>query len=395
MRQPLTNRYPLSIYVHVPFCTTKCTYCAFNTYTNLDHLIPAYVDALCAEIAYVGERTPQPNAGTVFFGGGTPSLLTAAQYDRIFDTLHQMFRVDEEAEITLEANPNDLTPAYASALRAVGFNRISIGMQSANARELQLFRRRHGVDEVMQAVSAAREGGFDNINLDLIYGIPDQTRDDWIATLRQALALRPMHISLYALGIEEDTPMATWVDRGLVPMPDDDLAADMYADADALLEQDGFVQYEISNWARDGQTSRHNLQYWRSLPYLGLGPGGHGFVDGVRYATMLSPQRYIAALTTRLDAPRPAFPLTPAVGEWSALTLDDEISEMLIMGLRLVQEGIAFDDFRARFGVDLMQRHGAVFTHYAQHGLIDLNETHVRLTKRGRLLSNMVFRELV
>ncbi len=394
-RHALSQSHALSLYLHIPFCTTKCTYCAFNTYTNLEHLIPAFVEALCREIAWIGARTPQQRAGTIFFGGGTPSLLGEGDFARIFETLHTFFVLSDDAEITLEANPNDLSRSYAQGLRRVGFNRISIGMQSANARDLRLFRRRHGVDEVASAVSAARGAGFDNISLDLIYGIPEQGRDEWQNTLRQALALNPEHISLYALGIEEDTPMAAWLERGLMPAPDDDLAADMYGDADLLLAEAGLEQYEISNWAKPGRESRHNSQYWLSLPYLGLGPGGHGFVDGLRYATLLSPQRYIRAMQDGQSDDERHFPLSPAVETWEALSLENEISEMLLMGLRLVREGVSLTGFHDRFGVDLLELHGAVFERFAEYGIVEVSPTHVRLTKEGRLLSNALFRELV
>lgn len=386
---------PLSIYLHVPFCTTKCTYCAFNTYTNLEHLIPSFVEALCREIELVAKTAPDKEVTTIFFGGGTPSLLSVVQFESILNTLRRCFKVLPDAEITLEANPNDLSREYAVGLREVGFNRISIGMQSANPRELQLFRRRHDVDGVAQAVSAAKAGGFININLDLIYGIPEQTLEDWTNTLHQALALRPTHISLYALGIEENTPMETWVERGMVPVPDDDLAADMYQAAEEALAQQGFEQYEISNWSLPGYTCRHNLQYWRSLPYLGLGPGGHGFAGGIRYSTELSPHRYIRTLLEAAPTDDRQYPLTPAVVEWTRLDRASEISETLLMGLRLIHEGIELKVFRERFDVDLLEMHGETFAKFAGFGLVEVSDRHVRLTPRGRLLSNVVFRELV
>lgn len=396
-RLRLSERNPLSIYLHVPFCTTKCTYCAFNTYTHIEHLIPPFVNALANEIRYVGRSATQRQVASVFFGGGTPSLLGAQHYEQLFAAMRAEFTFTEDVEITLEANPNDMSRAYADGLHSVGFNRISIGMQSANARELHLFRRRHGVDEVAAAVSAARAGGFENINLDLIYGIPDQTMADWRNTVEQALALAPDHISMYGLGIEENTPMDVWVKRGLVALPDDDLAADMYDDAGEKLGAAGYTQYEISNWARAGRMSRHNRQYWLSLPYLGLGPGGHGFMDGVRYATLLSPQRYIRALDdAALDiAGEHPFPWTPAVETWARLSRDEEISEMLIMGLRLLNEGIDLEAFASRFGVNLMTLHGSTMQRFADQGLVSISETHVRLTAQGALLSNVVFRELV
>jgi len=251
---------PVSLYLHIPFCGTKCTYCAFNTYTNLEALIPAFVDALCRELTIVGNSQPGIEFGTIFFGGGTPSLLTAAQYAQIFETIRAHFSILPNAEITLEANPSDMSEVYAAQLRGVGFNRISIGMQSALASELALFNRRHDNDAVARAVHAARAGGFHSLNLDLIYGIPHQTMEGWGETLNAALALKPEHLSIYGLGIEDGTPMKTWVERGTLPTPDDDLAADMYEWATERLEAAGHRQYEISNWALPGYECRHNLQ---------------------------------------------------------------------------------------------------------------------------------------
>lgn len=393
-REELTLVYPLSVYVHIPFCATKCSYCAFNTYTNLDHLVPAFVDALAKEIAFVSVRSPQRRVGTIFLGGGTPSLLSVEQHEAILSALRTAFELAPDCEITLEANPNDISSGYAEALREMGYNRISLGMQSATPRDLALFRRRHDVDDVTRAVSAARMGGFDNINLDLIYGIPHQTRDEWVNTVQQALALGPAHISLYALSVEEHTPMKTWVERGVLPVPEDDLAADMYEDAEALMTASGMHQYEISNWAQAGRACRHNLQYWRSLPYLGLGPGAHGFADMVRYSTTLSPQRYIQSLN-EMPAEEVLFPLSPAVAEWTTLSADDEISETLIMGLRLTEEGIGLRSFEARFGISLLERFGEILRRFSDQGLVSMTESHVCLSSRGRLLSNLIFRELV
>ena len=382
-----------SVYIHVPFCTTKCTYCAFNTYTNLEALIQPFTDAVVNELATVALSQPGTPVHTVFFGGGTPSLLSPEQFDQILAAIRQAYILQPNAEISLEANPNDITPAYLTALRAVGLNRLSIGMQSAVESELRLFARRHDNDAVVHAVTAARQAGFDNLNLDLIYGIPHQTLDNWRLSLTQAVALRPEHLSLYALGLEEGTPMHTWVDRGRLPAPDDDLAADMYELATEILGSAGYVQYEISNWAKPGYECRHNLQYWVNEPYIGVGPGAHGFAGGVRYSTLHSPQRYFKALQ---GAPAPAdFPRTPATDQAVVLEQDAEIAETLIMTLRLTRRGVSRANFADRFGVDLLDLHGAILDRFARLGLLEIDEQHVRITERGRLLSNLIFRELV
>jgi len=384
----------LSIYLHIPFCATKCTYCAFNTYTNLETLIEPFVGALIREIQIVGRSKLDQPVGTIFFGGGTPSLLTPQQFAQILAALHDNFRVAPDAEITLEANPNDLNRDYLTALRHVGLNRISIGMQSANENELILFKRRHDNDAVVQAVSAARAGGFDNLNLDLIYGFPHQTLESWETSLNQMLALQPDHVSLYALGLEDGTPLKAWVERGRLPEPDEDLAADMYELASELLPKHGFAQYEISNWARSGHECRHNLQYWHNDAYVGVGPGAHGFAGGVRYSTVLSPQRYIKALS-ELEDKVYEFPYTPATVEANVVERAGEITDTLIMGMRLTQEGIPRAAFAERFGIDFLDLYREVIEKYTAYGLLRVDQQSVRLTDAGRLLSNVVLREFV
>ncbi len=384
---------PLAIYLHIPFCRTKCTYCAFNTYTNMDSLIEPFVDALIHEIRIGGESKPGQAVGTIFFGGGTPSLLTPEQIERILAAISTYFDVMLDAEVSLEANPNDITQEYLSELRQKGINRLSLGMQSANSSELKLFARRHDNDQTARAVSAARAAGFDSLNLDLIYGVPHQTLSGWDWSLQQMLALQPDHVSLYALGLEDGTPMQEWVAKGRLPTPDEDLAADMYELATEKLAGAAYEQYEISNWSKPGHTCRHNLQYWRNLPYAGYGPGAHGYADGVRYSTVLSPQRYIKALENVSDPS--VFPHTPATHEAVVVDRSAEISETLIMGLRLTQEGINRKTFVQRFGIDLVELHQEVIEKYVNYGLLHVDTEVVRITQQGRLLSNMIFRELV
>ncbi|GAB4510682.1 MAG: radical SAM family heme chaperone HemW [Anaerolineae bacterium] len=384
----------LAIYLHIPFCTTKCTYCAFNTYTHIEHLIPAFVEALAAEIRFVAQQNPYQQVHTVYFGGGTPSLLTPSQFDLLLNTLHTHFAINANAEISIESNPNDLDAAYLGQLRTLGINRLSIGMQTANINELDLFARRHDHAAVVKAVDAARTAKFDNLNLDVIYGFPYQTLESWQYTLNEVALLKPEHISMYALGLEEGTSLLHWVESGRIPTPDDDTAADMYDAATDIMAQHGYHQYEISNWAQPGYECQHNLQYWRNFPYVGLGPGAHGYAGGVRYHTLLSPQRYIKAMRERSGEALP-FPQTPATHEAHLVEWGDEMAETLIMNLRLLQEGVSRSAFEARFGVDLVQHHAKALKRFVDHGLVEIQPDVVRITHEGRLLSNMLFRELV
>lgn len=383
----------LSLYLHIPFCTTKCTYCAFNTYVKMEHLIDSFVDSLCREIIITGIGNPYPQVGSIFFGGGTPSLLTPRQFEILLSQVNASFAVADDAEVTIESNPNDLSLPYLQELRGLGINRLSLGMQSSNEDELRLYARRHNHPALLSAMDSARRAGFDNINLDLIYGSPIQTLAMWQESLTSALALQPEHISMYALGLEPDTPLNDWVNSGRLPTPDDDVVADMYDMATDMMADAGYAQYEISNWSKPGFMCRHNLQYWRNWPYVGLGPGAHGYAAGVRYATLLSPQQYINAMRdsdTVYD-----FPHTPAVVDAVNVDRDNEIAETLMMGLRLTHEGINRAAFIARFGVDLMDIHGPVIERFKGHDLLYVDSDVVRITQRGRLLSNVIFRELV
>ena len=239
-----------SIYIHIPFCKHRCAYCDFNTYAGQEDSIPAYVKALINEIEFVGHRAKQMTIHTVFFGGGTPSLLSALQFDSILKALHSAFTLTADAEISIEANPGTISPEKLTAIREAGINRISFGVQSANTEELRMLERIHDFFTVIEAVSTARKAGFDNLNLDLIYGLPEQTIASWQTTLQRIVDLHPEHISAYALTLEHGTPFGRWSSKGLLPLPDPDLAAEMYEYAEDFLESNGYVHYEISNWAK-------------------------------------------------------------------------------------------------------------------------------------------------
>lgn len=383
-----------SLYLHIPFCRTICTYCAFNTYAGMDDQITPFVGALAKEIRWLAAHGPHTRVGTIYFGGGTPSLLTPEHYRELFTTLNDSFTIEPDAEISLEANPNDLNLPYLTALREVGFNRISIGMQSAQPTELELFHRRHDVPMVAAAVEASRTAGFDNLNLDLIFGIPNQTMANWQETLEYAIGLGPQHFSLYGLELKGGTALTKDVKAGLLPTPDDDLAADMYEYASTRLPEAGLQQYEISNWCVPGYEAKHNLQYWHNLPYAGLGPGAHGYIGGARTIVMRSPERYIQAMNTA-PAKAEVFPRTPATSKVVPVDRETEMSETVMMGMRLTQEGIQRDVFQERFGVDFVTLHQPVIDKFVRRGLLDVDSERVRFTEQGRFVSNAILRELV
>ncbi len=399
-----------SIYLHIPFCKHRCAYCDFNTYAGQESLIPAYVEALIQEIESIGSHPNLPtfNVPTVFFGGGTPSLLSGTQFASVMSALSSAFNISADAEVTIEANPGTISPEKLESIHKAGINRISFGVQSSNTEELRMLEREHDFFTVIEAVSTARQAGFDNLNLDLIYALPEQTLESWQTTVKRVLELQPEHISAYALTLEHGTPFGKWADKGILPLPDPDLAADMYEWTMDYLQQSGYTQYEISNWAKQSSeggrrkadfTCKHNLQYWRSLPYLGLGAGAHGYAGGYRYSNALRIKTYIDRLTADSQPLTAAFPLTPATVNQHKQTLKDDISDYMINNLRLVQAGVADSDFRLRFGSGLMDVFPKEIEELIRDGLLEKKTSDgsevFRLTRRGRLLGNQVFLRFV
>lgn len=361
-------------------------------------MIPAYTEALIREIVLLseaaGKRLP---AYTIFFGGGTPSLLPLANVQRILAALGENFELAPDAEITLEANPGTLSLDYLRGLRAAGVNRLSLGVQSADPHELLVLERQHDFSDVIQSVKWARQAGFDNLNLDWIFGLPGQSLASWARNITLATQLEPEHLSLYALSIEHGTPFKEMDSRGLLALPDADLAADMYELAAEELETAGYMQYEISNWAKlgaDGQprACRHNLQYWRTLPYAGLGAGAHGFLGGVRTANVLAPAAYVKRLS---EGSAMEFPRTPATASAERIEHSRAMGETMMMGLRLVEEGVSQADFADRFGSTLDAVYGKQIDQLQRRGLLEAAADGLRLTRAGRLLGNQVFMEFV
>lgn len=400
---------PTSLYLHIPFCRHRCGYCDFNTYAGLDNLIPAYTDALIAEAEWLARSAAQ-QAGqplpvhTIFLGGGTPSLMPIDGMQRLLDALRGAYAIAPDAEISLEANPGTLSPEYLAGLRTAGFNRLSLGVQSASPHELLVLEREHDFTDVINSVKWARQAGFDNINLDWIFGLPGQSLASWQRNLELAVGLAPEHLSLYALSIEHGTPFKELDTRGLLALADGDLAAEMYEMADVKLAEGGFVQYEISNWAKpgaDGQplACRHNLQYWRNLPYAGLGAGGHGFIAGHRTANVLAPAAYIKRMREAIAAGDaaglPSYPRTPATASAERVDTQREMGETMMMGLRLVREGVSQAGFAQRFGSTLEQVYGSSIVTLQRRGLLESVADTLRLTQQGRLLGNQVFMEFV
>lgn len=378
---------PLSLYLHIPFCRTRCNYCAFTTYAGLEPLIAPYIQALADEIRTVGGARRMP-VRTLYFGGGTPSLLAPEQLGQVLDALHRVFAIAPDAEISLEANPGTVTRDSLWALRAAGINRLSLGVQSTKARELALLGRRHTSSEAREALAWARGAGFDSISLDLIYGLPGQMLDDCQATIETALGWEPDHISLYALSVEEGTPLHHRIAQGEIPAPDPDAAADMYEWAGERLERAGLAQYEISNWAVPGHECRHNLTYWRNGDFLGFGAGAHGAAEGCRCWNVPGVEEYI---TRMARGKRHDFPLSPALEACERIDRPTAMAETVILGLRLVREGMKGSAFEGRFGCSLDEVYGPIIEELTALGLIERTAGGIRLTRRAYLVSNQVF----
>jgi oxygen-independent coproporphyrinogen-3 oxidase len=364
----------LSFYVHVPFCASRCGYCDFNTYTELGHLQGSWADSAVAEVRLARQVLGAAPVRTVFVGGGTPTLLPSADLVRVLRSIDEHFGLAPGAEVTTEANPDSVTPASLAELRAGGFTRVSFGMQSAAAHVLAVLDRTHTPGRPQQAVREAFDAGFEQVSLDLIYGTPGESDDDWRRSLDTVRAAGPTHVSAYALIVEEGTALGRNVARGVLPAPDDDVLADRYLAADEALGDLGW--YELSNW---GEPCRHNVAYWRGDDWWGVGPGAHSHVGGVRWWNSKHPATWTAAL---------AEGRSPGAGR-EVLSDEDRRVERVLLEVRL-REGLPLDVLRplgraaaARQVADGLLEPGA----YALDRAV--------LTLRGRLLADAVVRDLV
>ena len=378
-----------SLYLHIPFCHTRCHYCDFNTYAGILPLREPYVRALLTEIAMAGTFAQLPDGSprrsrTIFFGGGTPSLLSVSQISRILDACSKNFAVDKDAEITLEANPGTLNQEQLAGLRAAGINRLSMGAQSFDAELLKTLGRIHSPKDITQAVRYARAAGFTSINVDFMFGLPGQTMSHWRETLDRALAMHIEHLSLYSLIIEEGTPFYSWTREGRITSGDEDLCADMYEYADERLQAAGYINYEISNWSLPGYQSRHNLTYWLNLPYLGMGAGAYSSFGGRRFSDVRDPVEYVRLLNAH------QWP----EAESESIDKQQAMSETAFLALRTAQ-GLHLPTFAQRFSVPFAEFVGDRLRTVEEAGLLERDHDWIRLSKRGRLLGNEVFHRLL
>jgi len=368
----------IALYIHMPFCRRKCKYCSFISYQSREGDIPAYIEAIKKELEL---RSLDCNIKTVYLGGGTPSLLSAEQLTGILSATGKHFAVADDAEITIEANPGTIDYNYLADLKAAGINRLSLGVQSFNDNELKMLGRIHTAKEAANALNDARRAGFDNLNIDLIYGLPGQTIDNWKDNLLKAIEINPEHLSLYALTLEPEEPLFQEIQGGKLPEISSDTAASQYEMAEDLLKEYGYKHYEISNWAKPGKECRHNLVYWQGGAYLGAGVAAHSYLERRRCANTADFDKYIASLSQNA---------LPPLDIDEAITPEIEIAESIILGLRLC-DGIHLKEFEKRFGIDIVKNYKRQIDELLDFELIEYNSIYLRLTPHGRLLGNEVF----
>ena len=375
----------IALYIHIPFCLRKCAYCDFASYPGMLKGAQAYLEALTLELHAQAERFAACRVKTVFIGGGTPTLLSAAQIQQLLRDARACFPFAPDAEITMEGNPGTLTAENLAGSREAGVNRLSLGMQAAQDRLLEMLGRIHRLRDVEEAVRLARAAGFDNLNLDLIYGLPGQSQDDWLATLQTALSLSPEHLSCYALIVEEGTRLALALQEGrLAPLPDEETERAMYAAAIDTAEGAGFLQYELSNFALPGFECRHNLIYWECEPYLGVGCAAHSYMEGRRFGNTDHVGTYLAALRAGRSAENTC----------EVLAREERIFERAMLGLRLTR-GLDEARFARDFGVTPAAYWGAKLERLIGAGLLIRQGNYLRLTRRGMDVQNAVLVELM
>ena len=372
----------LGLYIHVPFCKQKCNYCDFYSRTcNGTAEIDAYVNALCEQIEREAPRYKNCTVKTIFIGGGTPSLLSSEAFERLCASVYKSINIDPCVEFSLEANPGTLTLEKLKSYRKNGVNRLSIGLQSVNEHELKLLGRIHSLSEFEQSLALVREAGFDNINVDIMYGLPSQNLDDLQKTVDHVCKLAPTHISAYSLKIEEGTPF--YKQRDSFVLPSDEAELEMYLFICSELKKHGYEQYEISNFSKAGKRCSHNLTYWKSKEYIGFGPSAHSFFDGKRYFYPQSTSEYISCVKENS--------LLPEYEEQTEI-LQDSMDEFVMLALRL-SDGISLGEFKAKYGKDLYEAYPKI-RHFLGDFLVEENES-VHFTEKGFFVSNYILSQIL
>lgn len=368
---------PIGIYIHIPFCVSKCNYCDFNSYVAKEQTHSLYVDALCREVAAAKTRE---EVDTVYFGGGTPTILKPDQLVKILGAVRNHFHLTEDCEITTECNPATMDKDGFSNLISGGFNRLSIGMQSADENQLKTLGRIHSFDDCKRCVYDAREAGFNNLSLDLMFGLPNQNDNSWIYSLKNAAELEPEHISCYALKIEDGTPFANMD----LKIADEDESRKMYDSCVDYLSGLGYLRYEISNFAKIGFESRHNCKYWKCDDFIGFGAGAYSCADNMRYSNVLNVGEYIERINQGQSVVEETFPLS----------IKDRMSEFVYLGIRM-DKGIDTDEFRTRFSIDIEEVYGEIIEKNLKRGTIVKEDGVLKIPSEFTYVSNGILADFV
>ena len=374
----------IGLYIHIPFCRQKCLYCDFPSWAGKEDEMQGYVDVLTKEIQNRSMEYPDRKVVSVFLGGGTPTTLSIPMLEQLMQAVFANWNIAEDAEITTEANPGTLDRKMASALKQMGFNRLSMGVQAWQNRLLKDLGRIHTIESFQENYKAVREAGFENVNTDLMFALPNQTMEDWQETVKNMIALAPEHISAYSLILEEGTPFYDKYEKGELEPAEEDLDREMYHWAVDYLAEMGYEQYEISNFAKKDRQSRHNRIYWEAEEYLGMGLGSHSYMNGKRFHNIYDLQEYIKA-----DGD-----VSLLKEDVEIITEEDALAEFMFLGLRLT-EGVSFDRFRERFGQEMKNIYGSQIEELVKDGLLEEDEMGIRLTRRGVDISNFVFEKFL
>jgi oxygen-independent coproporphyrinogen-3 oxidase len=372
------------LYIHVPFCSSKCNYCDFNSYAGRLDVAENYFEALKKEIELYANTIRDNLIDTIFIGGGTPSCVNQKYISEVLNLCKLKFNISETCEISTESNPGTLDIEKLTAYRRSGINRISIGLQAYQSKLLKYLGRRHSTDDFITSVELAKKAGFININADVIFGIPGQTMEDWVETLKVLVELDITHISAYSLKIEEGTKFGDMLESGELTQVEDELDRNMYHYAIDFLKENGFMQYELSNFAKEGYQCKHNLTYWKCVDYLGLGAGAHSLLEGERFSNKYTIESYINSIEKGLKP----------VEESYKLEFSDRVSEYMFLGLRLNQ-GVNNSEFKKLFGQDMFNMYEESFKELQQKKLIEICGERVSLTPLGLDLANQVFMKFV
>ena len=380
----MKNTNTVGLYIHIPFCRQKCLYCDFPSWAGKEGQMQGYVDALTKEIRKRGTEYTDQQVVSVFFGGGTPTTLTIPMLEQLMQAVFESWNIAEDAEITTEANPGMLDGEMAAALKKMGFNRLSMGVQAWQNRLLKELGRIHTIEVFRENFKAVREAGFTNINTDLMFALPNQTMEDWQETVKNIVAMNPEHISAYSLIIEEGTPFYDRYEKGELKPAEEELDREMYHWAVDYLAEHGYEQYEISNFAKKGRQSRHNRIYWQAEEYLGMGLGSHSYMNGERFHNIYDLQEYI-----RADGD-----VSLLKEDIERITEEDALAEFMFLGLRQA-EGGSFAGFEERFGQGMKNIYGSQIEELVKDGLLEEDGIGIRLTKRGVDISNYVFEKFL